>query len=165
MPSAHNADEVHLHIPVGFTGTIHVHLGGGSSDQAAPRQPTDTLIDPTLAAMLTRFERYNPSVPSATDVATTFLSRGYKPLLPQTGASVKSDSSYIRWVYAGSAKTVRLYQNSVAISSYAQDQAVVASNVAGCIKKKSGWYFYLTLGPEAIEFVLNAFIDYANGTS
>lgn len=160
MPQAETADEVHVHIPAGFRGTIHVHLDGGSSNLAAPESTMIAKEDPAVVAMLTRFERYNPSDPSATDVASLLLSCGYKPLLPP---SATSDSPYIRWVYAGSSKTVTLYQNSVAISSYAQDQSTVAANLKGGTEKKSGWYFYLTLGLDALEAVLKAFTAYANG--
>jgi hypothetical protein len=163
MSPTETADEVHLHIPAGFRGTIHVHIDGGSCNLAASESIMTAKEDPAFVAMLTRFERYNPSDPSATDVASMFLSCGYKPLLPQAWASATSDSSYIRWVYAGSSKTVTLYQNSVAISSYAQDQSTVAANLKGGTEKKSGWYFYLTLGPDALKAVLKAFTTYANG--
>lgn len=114
-------NDVHFHIPVGFTGTMTVRKDGEVTvTSAAPARagsPGSSLwpgLDPDVAAkleaMLQRQKGYDPTTRSR-DIAKVLLERGWEI------HSVNLKGGYILFTYAGDEHGVSLYMSSLELNN------------------------------------------------
>lgn len=131
--------DLHLHLPTGFQGVIHLHFGEGASGPAvaagaAPalgeRQP-DGLANAGIEEMLGRFETFDAAT-AARRIYEEMITVGWEPFLPQPrGGKEKSEAAYIRLVYRGTARRVSLYLNSAVLTSSGTRERDFVSQLPG----------------------------------
>jgi hypothetical protein len=140
--------ELHLHIPPGLTGVIHLHLGssapaGGGlvaaapavTTAAAPAAPTASAAPGAEASdfseMLARFERHDPGCAART-VYESLVDRGWVPHLPKPrGGKPASAAAYVRLTYNGQQREVSLYLNSAGLMSSGRGQRQFVEGLPG----------------------------------
>ena len=112
-------NDVHFHIPVGFSGTMTVSKDGQVTvTSTAPTPPATSTswptLDPEVAAdieeMLKRQKDYTPSTRSR-DIAKTLTERGWGIY------SVNLKGAYILFTYAGKEQAVSLYLSSLDLNN------------------------------------------------
>ncbi len=162
--------DLHIHLPAGLTGTVHVHVNidgsshllqaAASAEAAAsaavpapapapaqgsgePDRPAgDAPDDDEVQEMLRRFERYDADTAART-VYETLLSRGWRPFLPKArGGKTKSAAAYIRLVYRGSSRRVTLYLNSSALVSAGTSEREFATSLPGADVQSEDVYLH-----------------------
>ena len=117
------ASDLHIHIPLGFSGTmtvthdghITVKSAGASASPAASNWPTlEPKVAEELEEMLTRQKNYDPTTRSR-DIVASLVERGWR-VYPRPKAS------YIRCEYAGSQHAITLYLSSRDLLNAKQSQ-------------------------------------------
>jgi hypothetical protein len=112
-------NDLHFHIPVGFTGTMTVTKDGEVTvTSAAPVASAESSLwpglDPDVAAkleeMLQRQKGYDPTTRSR-DIAKLLLERGWEIY------SVNLKGGYILFTYAGDEHGVSLYLSSLDLNN------------------------------------------------
>ncbi|ROR89329.1 hypothetical protein [Nocardioides aurantiacus] len=111
-------DDLHFHIPVGFSGTITLSKDGNVTVASAAPTATTSSDWPTLDAkvaadmeeMLKRQKGYTPSTRSR-DIAAGLIERGW------TVFSVNLKGAYILFQYAGKEHPVSLYLSSIDLNN------------------------------------------------
>jgi len=112
-------NDLHFHIPVGFTGTMSVTKDGDVTVTSAAPMPAVASeawpgVDPGLAAdleeMLQRQHDYDPTTRSR-DIAKMLLERNW------TIFSVNLKGAYILFKYAGMEHAVSLYLSSLDLNN------------------------------------------------
>lgn len=105
-------NDLHIHIPLGFAGTMTVGNDGQVTVTSTPPSPATPSAWPTvepdvsedLEEMLKRQKGHDPTTRSR-DVATVLIERGWE-------ASVNLKGAYILFKYAGTEHAVSLYLSS-----------------------------------------------------
>jgi hypothetical protein len=114
-------NDLHLHIPVGFSGTMTVSNDGQVTvTSTAPTTPASTAssfwpgLDPDVVAdleeMLQRQKDFDPTTRSR-DITTTLIERGWQVF------SVNLKGAYILFKYAGKEHAVSLYLSSLDLNN------------------------------------------------
>lgn len=96
-----------------------------------------------VRAMIRRFENFTGST-APSEVHATLLSRGWQPSTPPK-------STYVRWVYSGSKRTVSIYQNSTYLVAAAVPLRELAKDFPGAEVRtpKNEVNFLYVSGPAA----------------
>ena len=92
-------------------------------------EPERTRLPEAAIEILERFSNFNPDADHAR-VANALLDLGYVGVPPK-GRGSRSNAAYVRWIYSGTARTVRMYQNSAGSISDSQPQFEVAMTFPG----------------------------------
>ncbi|GEA82125.1 hypothetical protein ACT17Q_11335 [Cellulomonas sp. CW35] len=133
------SNDLHFHIPQGFTGTITVGQDGQVTvTSAAPEPAGASHAWPDLAAetaekleeMLQRQKDYDPSTRSR-DVAKVLLDRGWSLY------SVNLKGGYVLFTYAGDEHGVSLYLSSLDLNNTKASQREFMMSLPGVDVHKS----------------------------
>jgi hypothetical protein len=168
--------ELHLHLPPGLTGVVHVYVG--STGEANSRHAGEPTSKPATAlqaaespaaeaqvdAMLARFERHDPAS-AARAVYRALVEQGWMPQLPQPrGGKPASAAAYVRLVYAGRRRKVSLYLNSAVLTSAGRSERDFVSGLPGAQVRNDDVYLPLDAGraDRAVENA-EALRDWADG--
>src|SRR4051794_38678448 len=114
-------NDLHFHIPVGFSGTMTISKDGQVTVTSAATPPSASTasgtwpgLDPDvvtdLEEMLKRQKDFDPTTRSR-DIATTLLERGWQIF------SVNLKGAYILFKYAGKEHAVSLYLSSLDLNN------------------------------------------------
>ena len=128
-------NDLHFHIPVGFSGTMTVSKDGQvtvTSTAPTPAAPTASSswpgLDPDVVAdleeMLKRQKDFDPTTRSR-DIATTLLERGWQIF------SVNLKGAYILFKYAGKEHVVSLYLSSLDLNNAKASQRDFMKSLPG----------------------------------
>ncbi len=151
--------EVHLHLPAGFRGVIHLHVGADAGADAGPAAVRPVREDPEAAVgdeppdaaieeMLQRFEGYDAHT-AARRVYAEMIRSGWDPFLPRPrGGRTKSDAAYIRLVCRGSTHRVTLYLNSAALMSSGTRERDFVRQLPGADPQNEDVYLHYSEGRE-----------------
>ena len=90
-----------------------------TEDSGRPESQAQSLAEEPLA-ILARFANFNPEIDHLT-IARELLLLGYRGVPPERRGG-RSNAAYLRWIYTGKSRTVRLYQNSAGLISDSQPQ-------------------------------------------
>lgn len=114
------SNDIHFHIPQGFSGTLTIGDGGRVTVTSTPVSTTDTGIAEwpgieaevasKLEEMLSRQKGYDPTTRSR-DIAKVLLGRGWHIY------SVNLKGAYILFTYAGTEHSVSLYLSSLDLNN------------------------------------------------
>lgn len=92
-------------------------------------EPQVQRLSEEALAILERFSSFNPEADHFR-VANSLLDLGFQGFPPQ-GRGSRSKAAYLRWIYSGESRTVRLYQNSAGLISDSQPQFGFAATLRG----------------------------------
>ena len=125
-------NDLHVHVPVGFSGTMTISQDGQVTVTSTPSTLTADdnwpMLDPKVAAdieeMLTRQKGYTPTTRSR-DVAVALLERGWEIY------SVNLKGAYILFQYAGKEQAVSLYLSSIDLNNAKASQRDFMKSLPG----------------------------------
>jgi hypothetical protein len=145
--------DLHIHLPAGLTGTVHVHLvTDGKTPSATGAFTMDAVSsdsdgDGDLADMLDRFEAFDPAS-AARAIYQALIPEGWQPYTPKArGGKGKSDAAYIRFAHLGEIGAAKLYLNSVAAYVQGRGERAFCARLPGAEVQPNGdVYFYFSGG-------------------
>ncbi|MCP3420570.1 hypothetical protein [Nocardioides pinisoli] len=151
--------DIIVDVPAEFSGKIHIvlHDGAGTTTPDPGGGPE------SLGTMVARFAAYEAGPHQ--EVADHMKALGFEGLLPQARKGSASKTPYIRWVYKGSARTVRLYQNSKGLVSDSKKQLDFATGAPGAspvAPVHEVRFYYDAAGKNAVLEAAKAATQYAN---
>lgn len=121
-------------------------------------------LPPEAALILMRFAEFNDRVDHFA-VARGLLDIGYKPSTPQSRRE-GSNAAYIRWLFDGSQRTVRLYQNSAGLVSDSKPQTEFARRLPAATPEEATHsrvrFYYDQTDIAAVLQVAEAFKGFAD---
>lgn len=139
--------DLHIHVPEGFSGTVHIHHDGDVTTVAAEAEAESIQVGSAgadtedIETILAAHERHDPHSRSR-DVCQALVSDGWEAL-PSKARDGKglSDARYIRLVYRGSARQIVLYLNSKTLGVFGKAEQDFAARLPGSDVMSSGVYF------------------------
>jgi hypothetical protein len=140
--------ELHVHIPAGLTGVVHIHIGTEAQadvrlDRAGAEaaHPPETIeghnsdadAEAEIDRMLGRFERHDRNS-AARQVYRALSEAGWQVRLPRPrGDRPVSTAAYLRMTYQGRERKVTLYLNSAALLSAGRRERAFVSALPGAV--------------------------------
>ena len=152
--------DIIVDVPAGYTGRIHIVLHDGAT---TGEEPDASAGSESINSMVARFADYE-SGPHQ-EVADHMKGLGFEGLLPQARKGSKTKTPYIRWVYKGSVRTVRLYQNSRGLVSDSKKQLAFAESAPGAspvAPVHEVRFYYDAAGKDAVMEAAKAAKEYAD---
>lgn len=143
--------ELHIHVPQGFTGTVHIHHDGDLTTTITGPTGTDSIEadqaeSDDVEAMLARHERHDPHTRSR-EVCQALVDDGWHARAAKTRDGNRlSDAGYVLLTYRGSTRHVVLYLNSKTLGAFGKAEREFAAHLRSGESKSSGVYFSHTDG-------------------
>lgn len=122
-------NEIHVHIPVGYQGVVHLHVGSDTNTDAAEQQLEPVTVSSDVEQMLKRFENFDPTT-QARKAHDALVATGWTVLAPRSRDGSKNKNTYLRFVYIGKRRVV-LYLNTTSFISNGAGQREFVSRLDG----------------------------------
>lgn len=155
--------DLHIHVPERFSGTVHIHHNGDVTT-IAPQPETGFVQGSSTGAdadevetILARHEQYD-SRSRSRHVCQALVNDGWEAAPHKTrDGNARSDASYVRLTYRGSAQKIVVYLNSRTLSVYGKAVQEFAARLPGAdVKSRGNVYFTHSEGDDLERAVSNA---------
>jgi hypothetical protein len=139
---------VHLHIPAGFEGEIHVHVDADVETGVLPVNGSGPISTPAVETILKRFEDFD-STTAARAVHDALVERGWFAVAPasRSTACATSNAPCVRLLYKGTDKTASVYLNTASLVFARKGAAELAAAIdAAELHADGAMYLYHSSG-------------------